>query len=143
MVRGVDRFVVGCSGGPDSLALALASKWASRRCESGVRVVIVDHQLQQGSDEVAERTRDLLARRGMDACVRRVDVDADDPDGPEAAARTARRAALLDVAGDEPVLLGHTRDDQPSRCCFLWPGAPGRRRWQVFGRVPVSFGIRC
>lgn len=112
MVRGVDRFVVGCSGGPDSLALALASKWASRRCESGVRVVIVDHQLQQGSDEVAERTRDLLVRRGMDACVRRVDVDADDPDGPEAAARTARRAALLDVAGDEPVLLGHTRDDQ-------------------------------
>ncbi|MCP9395682.1 tRNA lysidine(34) synthetase TilS [Cutibacterium acnes] len=112
MVRGVDRFVVGCSGGPDSLALVLASKWASRRCESGVRVVIVDHQLQQGSDEVAERTRDLLVRRGMDACVRRVDVDADDPDGPEAAARTARRAALLDVAGDEPVLLGHTRDDQ-------------------------------
>ncbi|MCP6675242.1 tRNA(Ile)-lysidine synthetase, partial [Klebsiella pneumoniae] len=44
--------------------------------------------------------------------MRRVDVDADDPDGPEAAARTARRAALLDVAGDEPVLLGHTRDDQ-------------------------------
>ena len=97
MVRGVDRFVVGCSGGPDSLALALASKWASRRCESGVRVVIVDHQLQQGSDEVAERTRDLLVRRGMDACVRRVDVDADDPDGPEAAARTARRLSLIHI----------------------------------------------
>ncbi len=112
MVRGVDRFVVGCSGGADSLALALASRWASRRCGSGVRVVIVDHQLQPGSDEVAERTRKLLARRGMDTCVRRVDVDADDPDGPEAAARTARRAALLDVAGEEPVLLGHTRDDQ-------------------------------
>ena len=61
MVRGVDRFVVGCSGGPDSLALALASKWASRRCESGVRVVIVDHQLQQGSDEVAERIDAVLA----------------------------------------------------------------------------------
>ena len=112
MVRGVDRFVVGCSGGPDSLALALASRWASRRCRSDVRVVIVDHRLQQGSDDVAERTRQLLASRGMDAHVRRVDVDAEDPDGPEAAARTARRAALLDVAGDEPVLLGHTLDDQ-------------------------------
>ncbi|MSS44956.1 tRNA lysidine(34) synthetase TilS [Cutibacterium sp. WCA-380-WT-3A] len=112
MVRGVDRFVVGCSGGPDSLALALGSRWVSRRCGSRVRVVIVDHQLQQGSDEVAERTRQLVARRGMEACVRRVDVDANDPDGPEAAARTARRAALLDVARGEPVLLGHTLDDQ-------------------------------
>lgn len=75
-------------------------------------VVIVDHQLQDGSDEVAARTRDLLADRGMDACVRRVEIDPNDPDGPEAAARTARRAALVDVAGKAPILLGHTLDDQ-------------------------------
>ena len=111
-VRGIDRFVVGCSGGPDSLALALGSEWASRRRGAEVMVVIVDHQLQDGSDEVAARTRDLLTDRGMDACVRRVEIDPNDPDGPEAAARTARRAALVDVAGKTPILLGHTLDDQ-------------------------------
>ena len=72
-VRGIDRFVVGCSGGPDSLALALGSEWASRRRGAEVMVVIVDHQLQDGSDEVAARTRDLLADSGMDACAPRRD----------------------------------------------------------------------
>ncbi|MDO4412757.1 tRNA lysidine(34) synthetase TilS [Cutibacterium sp.] len=111
-VRGIDRFVVGCSGGQDSLALALGAKWAARRCGAVVMVVVVDHQLQDGSQEVAARTRDVLADRGMDACVRRVEIDPNDPDGPEAAARTARRAALIDVAGEAPILLGHTLDDQ-------------------------------
>ncbi|MGK2310001.1 tRNA lysidine(34) synthetase TilS [Cutibacterium sp. V947] len=111
-VRGIDRFVVGCSGGPDSLALVLGSRWASRRCGVEMTVVIVDHQLQDGSDEVATRTRDLLTDRGMDACVRRVEIDPNAPDGPEAAARTARRAALVNVAGKAPILLGHTLDDQ-------------------------------
>jgi tRNA(Ile)-lysidine synthase len=111
MLHGVPDAVVGCSGGPDSLALTLGAEWASRRTGTRIRAVIVDHRLQQGSAEVAARTRELLAGRGIDAVVRPVDVPRG-CGGPEAAARTVRREALLEAAGGVPVLLGHTLDDQ-------------------------------
>lgn len=111
MLNGVPEAVVGCSGGPDSLALALGAEWASRRTGTRIRAVIVDHRLQEGSGEVAARTREILDRRGIDATVRPVDVPRGCA-GPEAAARAVRRNALLESADGSPVLLGHTLDDQ-------------------------------
>lgn len=111
MLDGVPDAVVGCSGGPDSLALALGARWAARRTGTRVTAVIVDHQLQAGSGQVAARTLELLRARGIDAQLRTVDASSGDG-GPEAAARTARRRALAEVAGTSPVLLGHTLDDQ-------------------------------
>ncbi|MDN5996803.1 tRNA lysidine(34) synthetase TilS [Acidipropionibacterium jensenii] len=111
MLDGVEAAVVGCSGGPDSLALALGAEWAGRRTGTRITAVIVDHRLQSGSDRVAAETAELLAWRGIDAVIRRVDVR-DTGEGPESAARSARRAALLEVAQGRPVLLGHTLDDQ-------------------------------
>ena len=101
--------IVGCSGGPDSLALALAAAWATRRRGARARAVIVDHGLQEGSAEVAHRVAALLAGRGMAAEVRAVHV-ASSGEGPEGAAREARLAALS--RDGLPVLLGHTMDDQ-------------------------------
>jgi tRNA(Ile)-lysidine synthase len=76
--------------------------------------VIVDHGLQEGSANVAAVAAGQARALGLDpVIVRRVEVGTQG--GPEAAARTARYAALTEVAaetGATAVLLGHTLDDQ-------------------------------
>ena len=110
-----DLVLVACSGGADSLALAAAT--AVEAPASGLRAgaVVVDHGLQPGSAEVATRAAHSLRSLGLDPVdVVSVEVTSSG-DGPEAAARTARYAALDDAAdrhGAAVVLLGHTRDDQ-------------------------------
>ena len=107
--------LVACSGGPDSLALAKAASFFARRGDYRVGAVVVDHGLQDGSAEVADRARAACEAMGLDpVLVRRVCVPASGM-GPEAAARTARYGALDAAAaelGASAVLLGHTLDDQ-------------------------------
>lgn len=100
------RWCVALSGGPDSLALAGV---AAR--ERPTTALIVDHGLQADSAQVADRARAQALQLGcVDAQVIPVTVGAHG--GPEAAARTARYAALDSARGQQPVLLGHTLDDQ-------------------------------
>lgn len=115
-----ERVIVACSGGPDSLALAAVAAYFARRGHVDghpVRVgaVVVDHQLQPGTAEVAATTARVLTDLGLSpVMVRRVDV-APAGMGPEAAAREARHGALEAVAdetGAAVILLGHTLDDQ-------------------------------
>ena len=103
--------LVACSGGADSLALAAAARFVGR----SVGLVTVDHGLQDGS---ARRASDVAAWARAEGfapvVVSPVEVGGL-PGGPEAAARTARYAALSAAAeqsGAAAVLLGHTRDDQ-------------------------------
>ncbi len=104
--------LVGCSGGADSLALAVGASIAARRNGVGLRVLVVDHGLQEGSREVAEAVVAQLAERDIEALVTTV-VVGPAGDGVEAAARAARYEALSAAArDDELVLLGHTLDDQ-------------------------------
>ncbi|MDR1767180.1 MAG: tRNA lysidine(34) synthetase TilS [Propionibacteriaceae bacterium] len=104
--------MVACSGGADSLALAAGAAVAGRRLRRSARAVVVDHGLQDGSGEIAERAAGQLADLGLDAKVVAIAV-ADDGRGPEASARAARYAALAGEAlPGETVLLGHTLDDQ-------------------------------
>ena len=113
--------LVACSGGADSLALAAAAAFVAPRLGLRAGGVTVDHGLQDGSDERAAAVSARLTELGLDP-VRSVAVKVPSPGtgpgpspGPEAAARTARYAAL-DVAvkeyGATVVLLGHTLDDQ-------------------------------
>jgi len=105
-------WLVACSGGADSLALAWAAARVAGRRGTPVRAVVVDHGLQEGSDAVAARTAAVLAARGLPAGVVRASVAASTA-GPEASAREARYAALEAAhAPGETVLLGHTLDDQ-------------------------------
>lgn len=105
------EWVVGCSGGADSLALAHAAHHVAGRRGTPVRAVVVDHGLQGGSDAAAARAAGVLAGLGLATAVVRVEVG--DAGGPEAAARDARLAALAAAAGPGGrVLLGHTLDDQ-------------------------------
>ena len=97
---------VGLSGGTDSLALTAAAAG-----EREVWALIVDHQLQEGSAEVAA----TAAARALElGCARAnvLKVDVTGPGGLEAAARKARYAALSSARDGHPVLLAHTLDDQ-------------------------------
>jgi tRNA(Ile)-lysidine synthase len=110
------RILVALSGGADSLALAAAVAFEAPRAQSAVAAgaVIVDHGLQPGSAEVAERAAEQARGLGLEpVLVRRVDVGV--VGGPEGAARTARYAALGAAAtevGASWILLAHTLDDQ-------------------------------
>ncbi|MFC8800529.1 tRNA lysidine(34) synthetase TilS [Promicromonospora sp. NPDC057138] len=126
-----DLVLVACSGGADSLALAASVAFEALRVGRSVRsrgyavrsgAVVVDHGLQTGSAEVAERAADQCRALGLDPVVVRHATWAgrsagptSDGGGPEAAARDARYGALEAVAaetGAALVLLGHTLDDQ-------------------------------
>lgn len=127
--------ILAVSGGPDSLALAAAA--AAEKLPA--HVVSVDHQLQAGSREVSDNAIAQVRRWGLSGEVVAVDLGVaagaattSEPDYPEpmdsapnhsepnhsatgnleAAARHARYRALCEVAGQRPILVAHTGDDQ-------------------------------
>ncbi len=106
--------LVALSGGPDSLALAAATAFEAPRLGIRVGAVIVDHDLQAGSAQVAQQAAEQARALGLDpVLIRQVEVIA--ASGPEADARTARYGALTDAretTGAAAILLGHTLDDQ-------------------------------
>ena len=138
--------LVACSGGRDSMALAAVSHIV---CTSmGVRcgAVIVDHGLQEGSEQVASEAADRCRALGLGpVIVRNATVQARG-EGLEAAARQARYDELCAAAhesGAIAVLLAHTMDDQAetvligllrSRGVDALAGMP-----QVFTRSGVTF----
>ncbi|MBX3094253.1 MAG: tRNA lysidine(34) synthetase TilS [Cryobacterium sp.] len=106
--------LVAFSGGTDSLALAAATAFEAPRAGLRAGVAVIDHQLQEGSTDVATAAADQARGLGLDpVIVRQVSVGSEG--GPEAAARTARYGALAAVAselGASVILLAHTLDDQ-------------------------------
>jgi len=114
-----DPLIVACSGGTDSLALAVATcdvvMQTTRRKLVGATV---DHQLQSGSADRAVAIANQLANVGYHQ-VELLTVEVTGAGGPEAAARRARYTALRQLAERvgspvQPcaVLLAHTADDQ-------------------------------
>ncbi|CAN5457133.1 tRNA lysidine(34) synthetase TilS [soil metagenome] len=106
--------LVALSGGPDSLSLAAALAFEAPRAGLRAGALIVDHGLQSGSADVAARAARQAEQLGL-APVRVLRVDVAFAGGPEAAARTARYAALEGAASEldaAAVLLAHTLDDQ-------------------------------
>jgi tRNA(Ile)-lysidine synthase len=123
--------VVACSGGADSLALASAAVFEGHKLGLRVVGVTVDHGLQEGSADQADRVVSQLAALGVDETLTaRVQVDVASGLGPEAAAREARYAVLEEVAARlraAVVLLGHTLDDQAETVLLgLTRGSGGR-----------------
>lgn len=112
--------IVACSGGADSLALAVATRLVLTTAGSA-RVLIgatVDHGLQAGSAQRATLVAAQLSAIGYQR-VTVLTVAVTGQGGPEAAARRARYGALRELAehvgtSDRPaaVLLAHTADDQ-------------------------------
>ena len=137
-----DVVAVACSGGADSLALASAAVFEGHKRSLRVVGVTVDHGLQPGSVEQADRVVVQLAALGVDETVTaRVSVDAASGLGPEAAAREARYAVLEEVAerlDASVVLLGHTLDDQAETVLLGLARGSGGRSLQ--GMRP-TFGV--
>ncbi|ONK12345.1 tRNA lysidine(34) synthetase TilS [Streptomyces sp. MP131-18] len=133
--------LVACSGGADSMALASALAFEAPRL--GVRAggITVDHGLQVGSDVRAREVAERLTALGL-APVETVAVSVGRAGGPEAAARSARYAAL-DAAAERhragAVLLGHTRDDQAETVLLGLARGSGTR--SLSGMAAVSGGL--
>ena len=110
-----DVVSVAVSGGADSLALAAASIFEGKRAGIDVVAVIVNHNLQKGSMEVALKAKETLLSLGFET-VEVVEVQVKQASiGMEAAARNARYGALDAFAktyGAKFTMLGHTLDDQ-------------------------------
>lgn len=130
--------LVACSGGPDSVALAAATRAVRRE----VGAVVVDHGLQPGSEQTAATAAGWLRAQGLvPVDVVGVDVVASG-EGPEAAAREARYRALVHAASAydaAAVLLGHTRDDQAETVLLGLARGSGTRSLAGMPRVRGVF----
>lgn len=121
----VAEVAVALSGGADSLALTAAAVAEA----DTVHALVVDHRLQEGSGRVAEAAAAHASAFGC-ASTRILPVDVAGSGGMEAAARSARYAALDDARRGLPVLLGHTLDDQAETVLLgLARGSGGRSIW--------------
>ena len=96
---------IGLSGGADSLALVAAAVAENRE----VLAICVDHGLQAGSAKIAKQAANQAKALGATAKVVTVTVA---EGNVEAKAREARYAALFAHAGDRPIWVAHTMDDQ-------------------------------
>ena len=135
--------LVGLSGGADSLALADAVAFEAPKANIAASAAVIDHGLQPGSDRVAARAAAVAEERGLTARVVRVEVGTDG--GPEAAARDARRAALLAAAreaGAEAIMLAHTLDDQAETVLIGLARGSGAASLGAMSPDRVEEGIR-
>lgn len=107
--------LVAVSGGADSLALAVLASETQR--VTGIRfgAIVLDHQLQDVTANVAQRTAQICATLGLGPVITgELEITARG-EGLEAAARQARYDAfvrLADAAHAAGVLTAHTAHDQ-------------------------------
>lgn len=128
---------IGCSGGPDSLALTrLADAWARARGGT-VLALIVEHGLRAESRAEAEALAESLSRLGIAARILPLGLASGAT--LQERARTARRAALLTAcreAGALHLLLGHHAEDQAETVLFRALRGSGPRG--LAGMAPLS-----
>ena len=132
---------LGVSGGADSLALAYTVAGIAKKDLPGAsfRALVVDHQLQEGSAEVAATAAQNCEEIGIPARVLTIDV----PGGPgadEAAARGARYRALGAAAAGRPLLVAHTASDDAEG--LLLGLARGSGAGALAGLRPITTSLR-
>ena len=133
------RYHVAVSGGIDSTVLLHAAVAAALP----VAAVHVNHRLHPGADAWQQRVAAAAAELGCEFTALTVNVDPGHA-GPEAAARSARYAALADYlpAGDW-LLAGHHRDDQAETLLLNLLRGSGPRgiaamaAWRPFARGAI------
>ena len=111
-----DRILLAVSGGADSLLLAATTNLEASKVGIQLSALVVDHQLQNGSGEVALSAQKKLIELGItEANISQVEVIGNVGNGGmEAAARHARYEALdaeADRIGAVAIFLGHTEND--------------------------------
>lgn len=112
---------VGCSGGPDSSAMAMVARDVCRFLGRSMTILHVHHGLQDQADQwsdVVHRLADLL---DVPLSAQRIQIDLTLGQGVEGAARQARYKALHDMmrtSGCGVLMLGHHRQDQAETVLF-------------------------
>ena len=110
LLTGSARVVVAYSGGLDSTVLLHA---LAARGVPGLVAVHIHHGLQQQADDWVAHCARFCADLSLPLTLCRALIAADDPAGPEAAARAARYALLRDeVRAGDLLVTAHHRDDQ-------------------------------
>ncbi len=105
------RWLVAYSGGMDSTVLLHAL--AAAGTDTPILAIHIDHALHPDSIAWAEQARGFAEAEGVEFATRRVQLDPRQPQGPEAAAREARYAALNEfVAPGDCLLSAHHENDQ-------------------------------
>lgn len=104
------HYAVAYSGGMDSTVLLHLAQAARL---PGLSAIHIHHGLQDSADDWAAHCQARCAALGLPLRVVRVSVDAQHPQGPEAAAREARYAALqAELPPDAVLLTAHHAGDQ-------------------------------
>ncbi len=106
------RFLLGCSGGLDSVVLLVALHRIFAESDQGfdLRVVHVDHDLQAPSSDWAKQVVAQCEALNIEVIVKKVKVAAGNLENE---ARNARYAAFREViAPDEVLVLAHHQQDQ-------------------------------
>lgn len=108
-------FLVGVSGGSDSLALLFSAFNESKKRNSNFRIaaVVVNHKLQKITDKITDNVVNFCNDFNIPVYVKEVNVK-NSGEGLEAGARLARYNAIEEVVKEtnaSGVLLGHTMND--------------------------------
>lgn len=114
-VNDSENIGVGCSGGADSTAimLGLSTLYKGNKAKN-VHVIIINHQLQEITDQISLNTAELAQSYGFNAHIVPVTIDSNDG-GMESAARNARYGAFEEMIEKyelKAFLIGHTKNDQ-------------------------------
>ena len=144
--------LVAVSGGADSLALAVVAAETQRVTGLQFGAVILDHQLQQVTAAVAQRTAQLCRTLGLAPVLTDTLEITEQGDGLEAAARQARYDAFVRLAARARaagVLTAHTANDQAEQVLLglargsglrSLAGIRNIRQHVVTGYEPVEIG---
>lgn len=127
LAKKFSRFVVGLSGGQDSVAILHFLKKAEKeqKGESSfmVEAVHVNHGLQKQAKDFEKFCETLCSSLKVKLRIRRVSVGslAQKNEGVESAARKVRYKALMkDLALSDCLVLGHNSDDQLETFLLQW-----------------------
>lgn len=138
LAPGVKKLAVACSGGADSLSLALLCHEWGRSRDVAVTALIVDHQLRPESGAEARQTRNWLKAAGLAVVI--LPWLGDKPAGNrQALARQARYTLLENWCrkyGVAHLLLAQHRDDQAET--FLLRAARGSGVDGLAGMAPSA-----
>ena len=135
------RILIGVSGGADSLALAIAAQIECSAVGIDLVAIIIDHQLQEGSLEVALHCQEELLALGLTK-VEIVPVTVQLQDGMESSARRARYAAFDKAIAEyhpDYFLLAHTKNDQAESVLLGLARGSGTRSLSGMAEVNGSY----
>jgi tRNA(Ile)-lysidine synthase len=136
-----NRFIIGLSGGGDSMALThLCARWAKEK-DVCVTALCIDHGFRAASKDEAQQAAAWARALGIEAaiCTNTLPVP---KSGLQEFARAYRHNAFAEAAyeaGGATILLGHTQDDQAETIAFRLARKTGLDG--LAGVAPVSLGL--